>query len=220
MRKANYSWVLMGLLLAFTGAGVANGRGTVPEVTHDGLHLVKRTKLARVWMKPEASLEGYAKLQILDCYVAFKKNWQRGHDFESHITAKRMVTIKKELAQEFQKVFVKELAKGGYQVVDEPGHDVLIVRPAIIDLVIQAPDSSSSVDVTTYSASAGQMTLVAELYDSVTSDLLVRAIDPEADRGSGMIHWQGSVTNSSAAREILRTWAERLRKALDEAHGR
>jgi hypothetical protein len=54
----------------------------------------------------------------------------------------------------------------------------------------------------------------------VTSDLLVRAIDPEADGGSGMIQWQDSVSNISAARKILRTWADRLRKALDEAHGR
>jgi hypothetical protein len=131
-----------------------------------------------------------------------------------------MDAIKKELAQEFLKVFTEELSRGGYQLVDKPAHDVLLVRPAIIDLDIQAPDPMGDIDSTTFSASAGQMTLLAELYDSVTSDLLLRAIDPEADEGSGMIEWQNSVSNSSDARRILRMWAERLRKALDEAHGR
>jgi hypothetical protein len=210
----------MALLLALTGPPAASARDSVPEVTHDGLHLLKHTKLARVWMKPGANLAGYDKLQILDCYVSFKKNWQRGRDFSLEISAERMDAIKKELAQEFGKVFAEELGKGGYQVVDKPAQDVLLVRPAIIDLDIQAPDPMGDIDSTTFSASAGQMTLLAELYDSVTSDLLLRAIDPEADEGSGMIEWQDSVSNSSDARRILRMWAERLRKALDEAHGR
>jgi hypothetical protein len=219
MGKASALWISMGLLLALTGSPASAEYG-VPEVTHDGLHLMKHTKMARVWMKPGASLAGYDKLQILDCYVAFKKNWQRERDFSRKISAERMDAIKKELAQEFLKVFTEELSKGGYQLVDKPAHDVLLVRPAIIDLDIQAPDPMGDIDSTTFSASAGQMTLLAELYDSVTSDLLLRAIDPEADQGSGMIEWQNSVSNSSDARRILRMWAERLRKALDEAHGR
>jgi hypothetical protein len=77
-----------------------------------------------------------------------------------------------------------------------------------------------AVDVKTYSASAGQMTLVAELYDSVTSDIVLRAIDPEAGEGSGLIEWQDSVRNLAEAQQILRKWADRLRKALDEAHGK
>ena len=98
------------LLLALV-APQASASGGVPEVTHDGLHLQKHTKLARVWMKPGANLAGYDKLQILGCYVAFKKNWQRERDFSRHISAERMDTIKKELAQEFLKVFTEELAK-------------------------------------------------------------------------------------------------------------
>jgi hypothetical protein len=220
MANTSASFVWMGLLLVLSGSPAAIASDSVPEVTHDGLHLLKNTKLARVWMKPGASLAGYNKLQILDCYVAFKKNWQRERDFSRQIPAERMDAIKKELAEEFRKVFIEELGKGGYQVVDKPAHDVLLVRPAVINLVIEAPEPPAASGITTYAASSGQMTLVAELYDSATSDLLLRAIDAEAGEGSGMIEWQNSGTNLSEARHILRQWADRLRKALDEAHGR
>ena len=49
----------------------------LPETSHDGLVLQKDTELAAVYIKPGADFSGYDKLAILDCFVAFKKNWQR-----------------------------------------------------------------------------------------------------------------------------------------------
>jgi hypothetical protein len=64
------------------------------------------------------------------------------------------------------------------------------------------------------------MTLFVELYDSATSDLLARAIDPRSGRSSGPIEWQTGVTNRAQAEKILRKWASVLRDALDEVHGK
>ena len=62
------------------------------------------------------------------------------------------------------------------------------------------------------------MTLYLELWDGGTSTLLARVIDTEADRSTGgMAEQANSVTNQAAADDILRSWAERLRKALDAA---
>jgi hypothetical protein len=96
----------------------------------------------------------------------------------------------------------------------------LLLRPAIIDPDIRAPDFMAAVDVRTYYASAGQTTLVAELCDSVTSDIILRIIDQEAGEDSGLIEWQDSVSNLSQARRILRKWIDHLRRVLDEAHGK
>jgi len=63
-------------------------------------------------------------------------------------------------------------------------------------------------------ASAGQMTLYVELYDSVTNTLLPRVIDPEADN-RGLAGVASSVTNKVAADQILRRWADTLRKHLE-----
>ena len=69
----------------------------------------------------------------------------------------------------------------------------------------------------TYVTSAGQMTLYMEMYDSATSDLLVRVIDPqEGDRG-GMGFQANRVTNSMEAKEILNRWATLLSNHLSAA---
>jgi hypothetical protein len=132
-----------------------------------------------------------------------------------------MENIKKHLAAEFRKIFIQELqTKGGYEVVDAPGEDVLLVRPAIINLDVTAPDTMEAGRSRSFSTSAGQMTLYVELYDSATSELLARVIDARSGRSSGPIEWQTKVTNRAQADKILRKWAGVLRERLDEAHDR
>jgi hypothetical protein len=76
-----------------------------------------------------------------------------------------------------------------------------------------APPMSGSVV-----ASAGQMTLYLELWDSTTNTLLARVIDTEADQGQGGLAQAGnSVENKEAADRILKSWADRMRKALETA---
>ena len=208
--------------LLLLGPTTGQARGKMPEVSHDGLHLVKGKGFAALYLKPGASLAPYDELVILDCFVAFKKNWQRDQrELDHRVTAKQMDAIKTQLAKEFNKIFVKELQdKGGYKVVTAGARNVMILRPAIINLDVVAPDSVSDVDEQTFSASAGQMTLYMELYDSVTNDIIARIIDPESAQGSGMIQWRNEVTNTAEADRILRRWADTLRRQLDDAHKR
>jgi hypothetical protein len=62
---------------------------------------------------------------------------------------------------------------------------------------------------TTIAASAGQMTLYAELYDSVSNQLIGKVMDPEADRGFGG-QIMNRVTNTAAEDRIVRRWADVL----------
>jgi hypothetical protein len=204
------------------GAMTSQAREQLPEVSHDGLHLVKDKGFAALYMKPGASMAPYDELIILDCFVAFKKNWQQDQEeTDDFVTAKQMDAIKTQLAREFRRVFVKELQdKGGYKVVTEGGRNVMILRPAIINLDVVGPDSASDIDEQTFSASAGQMTLYMELYDSLTSDIIARIIDPESGQGSGMIEWRNEVTNAAEVDRILRRWADIMRQHLDDARKR
>ena len=56
----------------------------------------------------------------------------------------------------------------GYPVVEEAADDVLLLRPAIVNLDVAAPETSRMSRGRSYVDSAGQMTLYIELYDSVT----------------------------------------------------
>jgi len=193
----------------------------LPEVSTDGLHLVKQTEFSAVYVKPGAKLAGYDKVAILQCFVAFQRNWQQNMNAEDplSVTPQEILQIKQRLAAEFMKVFTAQLAAGGYPNVDDAAADVLVLRPAIVNLQMQAPDPMGTPGAV-ISQSAGQMTLYLELFDSITSDLLARVIDPEAARNmGGAFGWQTSASNLTAADEILKKWSDTLLKYLEEARG-
>jgi hypothetical protein len=210
--------LLAAMLLA--GAPAFAAGDPPPEVSKDGLQLVKKTDQRLVYMKPGATFSQYDKVMILDCYVEFAKNWEKDFNdsavgLQDRVTDDDVQRMKTELAAEFKKVFTDELqSKGSYQVVDAAAPDVLLLRPALINVKVSAPDLMTPGVVATVANSAGQMTLYLELWDSATSTILARVMDAEADRG-GFAQVSNSVTNKVAADRILRSWAEDLRKRLD-----
>ena len=217
---------LLALVLCFVISPVAaKEKAKLPETTKDGLQLQKHTKLGAVYLAPGASLADYDKVKILDCYVAFEKNWQRNFNRESmdlanRVSDKDVETIKNKLAAEFPKIFTKELEKGGYQVVDTTGKDVLLLRPAIINLTLTSTDINKVGIGTTIVGSNGSMTLYAELYDSLTSAKIAEVMDAEEVGDNGFAHQGGRWSNQVEFDRTLRAWAEILRKRLDEAHGK
>ena len=96
------------------------------------------------------------------------------------------------------------------------GESVLLVRPAIIDLDPTAPEIRSSTASRSYVQSAGEMTMYIELYDSLSGDLIAKALDRRADN-SMHYTWANPASNAAASRRILKGWAEILRDALDDA---
>ena len=138
------------LTLAATLATTALAADSLPEVSHDGLHLLKNSKLRAVYMKPGANLDAYNKVALLACYVAFNKNWQRNYNDDSmdlmdRISDQDMKKIRDNLATEFNKIFTEVLStKGGHQMVTAGGDGVLVVQPAIVNLEVTAPDTMSA----------------------------------------------------------------------------
>ena len=200
-------------------ASLAMAKADLPAVSHDGLHLMPDTKLRAVYMKPGADLSEYDKIALLDTYVAFRKNWQRDHNneepFDQRVSDKDMKEIRYRVAREFTKEFTKVLStEGGHQVVTDAGDGVLILRPAIINLDINAPDIMSAGMSQTFVASAGSMTLYMELYDGKTQSIIARIIDPEAADNAGIAEVANRVTNTADFDRILRRWAEILNKHL------
>ena len=193
----------------------------LPAVTTDGLHLVPDSKLAIVYAAPDANLAPYKRVKLLDAYVAFKKNWerdQRSRSAASNLTSKDITKIKDSLSAEFHEVFKEALTEAGYELTEESAEDVMIVRPAIINLNVTAPDKMAAGRTTTYTSSAGEMTLYIELWDSVSGDIMAKALDRRADNArAGFYTWTNSVTNRAAAIRILKGWAAILVDALNEA---
>lgn len=222
MNYRSLATLLLMICLAAFSLNAQARKQELPEVSEDGLHLVKGSKLAIVYAEPGADLAPYKRVMMLDPYVAFRKNWARDQRLNStnklRVSSKDMEKIKNDLAREFATVFAEELNNGGYEVVTQAADDVLLIRPAIINLDVNAPDTPSAGMSRTYTSSAGEMTLYIEVYDSVTGDIIAKALDRRADtRNSGYYTWTNSVTNKAAAKRILKGWADILVKALQEA---
>jgi len=192
-----------------------------PDVNADGLQHVRDSNLALVYAQPGIDLGIYKRIYLDDAYIAFKKNWQRDRKRSNSdkISADDMDKIRLELSLLFRDVFSGTLEAGGYELVTERAADVLLIRPAIINLDVIAPATAQGNDVRTFSESAGEMTLYLELCDSLTDDLIAKALDRKIDRKTGYFKWQNRVTNRAAANRILTVWADVLKEGLDHAMG-
>ena len=198
---------------------LAKNKKELPEYTIEGLKLIPGTKdIAVVYAEEGASLSQYDRVYLVEPYVAFKKNWQRDQNRGmTKVKTSDMDRIKIRVKELFMEVFTEELESGGYTLANERAEDVLIVKPAIIDLNVNAPDVRTAGRTNTYTTNAGSMTLYLELYDSETDDLLAKALDPTSDRESHYMQWQTGPANRSAAKRMMKPWAEALRKGLDKA---
>jgi hypothetical protein len=199
----------------------AEGKKALPEYSPEGLKLIPKTKVSAVYLREGVQFGEYDKIAILDCYVAFRKNWQRDQNQSTHssfrVSDEDMTKMKDWLADEFKKVFSAELTAKGETLTTTAGTGVLILRPAIINLDVAAPDTMDAGRSRTYSASAGQATLYLELFDSVTGELLARALDVEEVGDMGFIGVRNGVTNRADADRMLKKWATLLGTHLQNA---
>ena len=219
-----FALALAGTSLAVPSAAVADEHEP-PQETHDGLVLVQDRKVAAAYIDPEADLSVYNKIMILDLHVAFRKDWSkdsRRSGSRIRISSSDLERIKRDTADLFRDVFIEKLSEDdGYEIVNEAGDDVLLVRPAIIDLDVSVPDADKTSRSRVYTTTAGTATLFIELYDSMTGDILARAADRKTSTSpAGYLTYRNRVTNRADARRMLSRWAHLLRTRLDELHGK
>ena len=219
LRNARSAVALLGL---FALASIASAADEMPETTPEGLVLMESEKLHTVYVRPGASLDQYTKVVLFDAYIAFRKNWDRDYNRNlmpgsTRVRPDDMEKIKVGLAEMFKEVFTEELQdKRGYEIVQTADFDVLVVKPAIINLDVTAPNLSNTSNDRNVITSAGQMTLWMELYDSATGEIIARVIDPAVDNRNGMAYRASSSGNKSAARKMLTEWAAVLGDNLGE----
>lgn len=198
----------------------ADAAKALPESTFEGLQRVPNTKITALYLRKGADFASYDKVAIRDCHVAFRKDWQHDQNKSARVkvTDTDMTRIKTYLSEQFKKVFTDRLTANGETVTTAAGTGVLLLRPAIIDLDVSAPERADPAPGGIYSAaSAGQATLYLELYDSVTGQLLARAIDVEVAGARGYISVRNGATNRTDAEVMLKKWADLLGKFLQNA---
>lgn len=208
--------VLAAVALALASTSVA---AKAPD-TWDGLVLVKSKKLALAYLLPHADFGAYSKVMFDPPEVAFAKNWQRDFNRSTLSLAGRISDTEvrdavNEAEKSLAKIFPERFTQEGYQVVSEPGPDVLRLSLAIVDLTVNAPDRNLPGRSSTYAMDAGEATFAIEARDSITGQLLGRAID-RREAGEGPGYRRTYTSNVADFEALFDTWARNAARGLTE----
>jgi hypothetical protein len=175
----------------------------------DGLVEVNSRRFESAFLLPGADFRPYTKVLIDEPEVAFRQNWLR--DVNRSRSAGRRVTdadaqrILDSVGSSTLDIFTRAFTDAGYEVVTRPGPDVLEVRTGIVNLFVNAPDTRSAGRSVTFTANAGEATLILEARDSLTRALLARVVDRRETQG--LPGPTNSVTNTSEFRSLANRWS-------------
>lgn len=216
------SKILISFIFAFFGS--AQAANTVPDIPDnwDGLTEVKPKQMEAAYLLPGADFRPYTKVMIDPSIVAMQKNWAMKNntnlppgDLSGFISKTDVQEIIAAAQKNFDEVFAETLTKKGYQVVTEPGADVLHLAPQVVGLYINAPQVNGPSFTRQYVMEAGLGTLVLEARDSMTNTVLGRVLDSRETRSSGGMQVATRSSNVSDYRALVSTWATICAKGLD-----
>lgn len=212
-------WLTAALTACLVGFGAIAGAADAPD-NWDGLVQIKPKRMDMVYVLPGADFRPYTKVMLDKTEVAFRKDWQKNMNDTRSVSRKiddeQAAKIMAAASSNFSDVWTKALEKSGYPVVTAPGPDVLRLSTAIANLYINAPDTMDAGRVKTYTAEAGEATLILEVRDSRTNALLGRVVDRRETRSSVAMQSASRVTNQADFRSLFSQWASIAGKGLEE----
>ncbi len=215
------------ILLAFAALAIVGCSSAPPtiqtgpdaEVSYDGLHAIDNSIFRQAWADPDIDFSRYHRIMPGGAFFEY-----RAVKKTSANSARRSSTsefyidddAREKLKAITEEIFAEELAKSTrFTVADARDHDVLVIRGGLHDIVSNVPpDIIGRGDV--YLSSVGEITLILEAVDSMSGEVIFRAVERRAlDRGGSTGMVSSSVTTLSEVRRVLRRWATTLREGLD-----
>ena len=215
------------ILLTFAAVVIAGCSSAPPtiqegpnaEVSYDGLHAIDNSIFKAAWADPDIDFSRYDKYMPGGAffeYRAVKKTTgtRRATSSQSdfYIDEKSREKLEVTVAE----IFNEELAKSSrFSVTDAAGPDVLVIRGGLHDILSKVPpDMIGRGDI--YLSSVGEITLVLEAVDSMSGEVIFRAVERRAaESAGGRAMRSNSVTTMSEVRRLIRRWATKLREGLD-----
>lgn len=223
IKKAVSALSLLGLIMlasACTSAPPVIQSGPDAEVSFDGLHVVDNAKADKAWARPDFDISGYTKILLMGAGVEYRPVKDRGRSSAARSQGGPYF-IDDKSRQDFENLvgalFIEEMEKSErYEIVTEPGPDVMEVRAGLLDVISYVPPDPVGGRSYVALRSVGEATLVLELRDSESDAILARSVDRRAaENYGGTLQASNSVSNSTEVKRLIRFWANSLRESLD-----
>jgi hypothetical protein len=210
------------LVVACTSAPPALQTGSDAERTFDGLVRIDNSRFLNAWADPEVDFSQYNKAMPGGARFEFRAvsktpgrtSSPRGTQRESWISDAN----RDKLVDTVSGIFKEELSKAqGWEAAEEVGPDVLILRGALLDIVSFVPPEMRGRG-NIYLTSVGQATLVVEAVDSISGEVVFRAVERRTIEPTGGASRSNTVTTWSEVRRWARRYATILREGLESIH--
>lgn len=196
--------------------------GPDAETTFDGLVRINNSRFAHAWIDPDVDLTQYNKIipgtaefQFRSVQKVSATTARRANERDFWISDSN----RQRLVDTVTGVFAEELQNSRhFTVTDEPGPEALIIIGGLHDIVSQVPPEQAGRSEI-WLRSLGEATLVIELRDSLSNEVIYRAVERRAveNTGSQMMR-ANTATTWAEVRRWARRWAVRLREGLDSIH--
>jgi len=210
------SSIRLGILVLVAVA--ASGCGPQPtqpkptgEVNIEGLQQVPARNFEAAFVRPGVRFADYKKLMVDELELAFRtpdreqNQFPLGEDQKTRFRAGMATAFGQELGK------LESVA-----VVTEPGPDVLALNVRVQDIVARAPGRRVGAGRAGFALdTVGEMTLVMELRDSQSDEVLVRVFDRQAVEGAAMLRGDNVVSTWEGVDRVVARWASRAREGLD-----
>lgn len=196
-------------------------RGPDAEVTFDGLTRVDNTVMSMVWVRPGAELDAYNKVMLVGAGIEFREasgptsgstsSMRRSSQTEFPLSEADQERLRETVSEAFTSAMT---GSDRFELVNEPGPGVLMVRGGLLDVVSRVPPDPVGRS-RIFLDSVGEATLVLEIRDSQSKQIYVRAVDRRAAERAGMAVEANTVSTWAEVRRLANRWAGQLRRGVD-----
>ncbi len=213
--------VLIMTLIIATGCATSTPsvqQGPSAEVTFDGLHRVNNTVSDRVYIKPDIDLSQYDELLLVGGGIQYRDAEPYRRNDSSQTEFALTDVQKQRLREAVGEVLFDEIKQTEhFTITDKAGKGVLQVKIGLIDVVSRVPPEQEIGRHEYFLSDLGQATLIMELSDSRTGEVLARIADARRVEPN-TLHNSNPVTNIFEVKRSARVWGVRIANGLDELH--
>lgn len=197
-----------------SGAEIPLATETDANVTEEGLHRVHPSIMEAAWVRPDFDLSSYTRVLLMPTAVQFRDVKKRSSDARTraHTEEFPLTDGRKEWLRGLwrQAVEARFAQEDSFEHYDGDASNVLVVQGFLVDVVSRIPPVSSDSTYTLVS-NPWSATVVLELRDATTAELLARTIDRRNAHGLlevGAVWYQ--------TENLVERWAAVLSNRLDQ----
>jgi len=203
---------LAALLIGACGPQPTQPRPT-GEVNVEGLQEVSARNFEAAFVRPGVTFSSYSKLMVNELELAFRTPDRSQNQFP--LGEDQKTRFRAAMAMAFGEEFGK---LRNLEVVTEPGPDVLDLNIRVQDIVARSPGRRVGAAGRASFAleTVGELTLVIELRDSESEEVLVRVFDRRAVEGAAMLSGESVISTWEGVESLVARWASRAREGLDQ----